>query len=344
MDGGGMKDALRKVIFRHPASKVAYERLRSTYHHVRKLAYYFSDFRNSWRFMRWDGDRLGDYWVLSSALLFQYHKLEKGFSMPSRRQVFGYDPAIATLDLVDKWRSMGFSESDPVFVGAVETLRTYSRIVYLPDEWKILKSRLDAVLMAFPVAVPELETPMRVRLAQSGVDESFRGLMLARRSVRAFADSPVSKEMVAQAVRTAQLAPSACNRQPWRVHAFSDKERIQSLLSLQNGNKGFGHVVPFLLIVTANSSGYFDASERLQPYVDAGLFSMSLILALQSVGLSSCCLNWCVDPHVDQLAHLQADIPADERIVMYIAVGYADSDVWVPRSARRAMENITRFH
>ena len=104
-----MKESLRNIILRHPRSKKAYERLRASYHHVRKLSYYFSDLRSAWRFMRWDGAQQNDYWVMSSALLFQFHKLEKGFSMPNRRQVFGYDPAIATIDLVDRWRSAGYS-------------------------------------------------------------------------------------------------------------------------------------------------------------------------------------------------------------------------------------------
>jgi nitroreductase len=150
--------------------------------------------------------------------------------------------------------------------------------------------------------------------------------------------------LIEQSISAAQLSPSACNRQPWVVHIYRDPAMIKQLLALQNGNAGFGHRLSTLLVVTADSTSFFDASERNQAFVDAGLFTMSLILALQSRGLGSCCLNWCVTPDTDEEAHELGGIPRSHRIIMYLAVGYPEPQGLVPRSPRRALDSVICVH
>ncbi|KQP43198.1 hypothetical protein ASF44_06420 [Pseudorhodoferax sp. Leaf274] len=99
-----------------------------------------------------------------------------------------------------------------------------------------------------------------------------------------------------------------------------------------------------MIVICADSRYFFDASERNQPYIDSGLFSMSLILALQARGIASCCLNWCVAPDLDQRAHQQGNIADHEKIIMYLAVGYASANALVPRSPRRTPQSMTTIH
>lgn len=339
-----MKARLRDLLSSHPTTRAPYEFARASYHQLRKLTYFLHDVSDALRFMKWVPARRTEYAVLSAELLFQFHKLEKGFSMPNRRQVFGRTPAVATLDLLQRWRHNGFSTRDPVYQGAIECLRTYTRLSARTSEAQALFDRLDAELANHATPCTALETPMKPRVADGNSEVSFFNLMLARRSVRNFAERAVNQQDIMRAVQVALFSPSACNRQPWRVHVYSDGSSIRGMLALQNGNAGFGHTVPCLLVVTSTSSGYFDASERWQPYVDGGLFSMSLLLALQCSGISTCCLNWCVPPQTDEAAHRLGSIPPDEKIIMYIAAGYPVDDVLVPRSARRAPENVVNFH
>src|SRR3546814_1994141 len=72
----------------------------------------------------------------------------------------------------------------------------------------------------------------------------------------------------------------------------SDLEIIDRALSLQNGNRGFGHEIPCLLILCTDLSAFDTAGERYQHWIDGGMFSMSLVWALHALGYSSCCLNW----------------------------------------------------
>ena len=60
--------------------------------------------------------------------------------------------------------------------------------------------------------------------------EDFLALMAKRRTVRDYSDRPVPREIIANAVRTASLAPSGANQQPWTFVCISDpaiKSRIR---------------------------------------------------------------------------------------------------------------------
>jgi nitroreductase len=153
----------------------------------------------------------------------------------------------------------------------------------------------------------------------------------------------VPNDLIAQAVSLAQLSPSACNRQPCKVYVAEDEILKNALLSHQNGNSGFGHLAPIIFVVTSNSNHFFGAIERNQPFIDGGLFSMSLLFALQTQGLVSCCLNWCVSPSTDSAVHTLLNIPKSERIIMYIAAGFPVINTTVPKSHRKEISNALVF-
>ncbi|HDR9017795.1 nitroreductase [Burkholderia multivorans] len=52
---------------------------------------------------------------------------------------------------------------------------------------------------------------------QAGEGASFEQLLLARHSCRAFLPTSVDRDVIQRILRTAQLAPSWCNAQPWKL-------------------------------------------------------------------------------------------------------------------------------
>ncbi len=52
-------------------------------------------------------------------------------------------------------------------------------------------------------------------------------LMRSRRSVRAFKDEPISRELLQEILADASRAPSAINMQPWEVHLVLDQEKAR---------------------------------------------------------------------------------------------------------------------
>ena len=338
------KSIMKRVFHSNEITKGFYNSLRVNYHRIKKLPVFWYDIKQTYRDMSWTLNAVDPYMVLSSELLFQYHKLEKGLCMPGEKRFFGYDPAASTLELVKQWRERGYDENNSIYVGAIKTLQAYRARVVLtpPAKGEKLIAALDAELsLHYFNDADEVILHDFNHINESDVVTLSR-IMHSRKSVRSFSSQPIPKDMLEQACQLAISTPSACNRQPWRVYVVDEEERRNYLLSLQNGNRGFGHTAPAILVITTSANCFFNVYERNEPYINGGLFSMSLMLSLQVLGISSCCLNWGVPPHVDIKAHQRFDIPKSERIVMLLAVGYATDDAVVPASFRRPLSDIIK--
>lgn len=333
--------AVAKLIERKlPALAVRLKLIKHRAGQWRKAWMHAQDARKNLVHMEWRARR--DMSVLEAELIFQYHKIEKGLCMPPPRRFFGVEPAKKTVQLIYEWERCGGDKTAPAYLGAIEAMRSYAQSLALlpppPDVDAWMRPMLDRLLSSRARVSEQYETPMRATSPQPRSAEVFDALMQARRSVRHYTSQVVPLSLIHKCVSIAQLSPSACNRQPWHVHVYTQAEQIKAMLKLQNGNTGFGHQLSTLLVVTADRKSFFDATERNEPFVDGGLFAMSLILALQSEGVASCCLNWCVDTEKDLQAHTVGGIGDSEAIIMYLAVGYADESALVPRSARKSTD------
>src|SRR3546814_11150576 len=84
----------------------------------------------------------------------------------------------------------------------------------------------------------------------------------------------VPSAVIEEAVELALHSPSVCDRQASYVYCLQSREIIDRALSLQNGNRGFGHEIPCLLILCTDLSAFDTAGERYQHWIDGGMFSM----------------------------------------------------------------------
>ncbi len=164
--------------------------------------------------------------------------------------------------------------------------------------------------------------------------EAFQRFFRSRHSLRNFDPSrPVDPAAIQRAIDLARHAPSVCNRQTWRVHTFNG-DKVQQILALQNGNRGFGHTIPTLLVVTSDLRYFTGVEERYQPWIEGGIFSMALVLGLHSLGIGSVPLNWSVLQDNDRKLRQTATIPAHDRIAMFIGCGHSNLKSEIPVSLR----------
>ena len=66
----------------------------------------------------------------------------------------------------------------------------------------------------------------------------------------------IDLEDVQKAVKLAQRAPSACNRQATKVYFYSDEGTNKKLGELIKGNTGFENEVLNYLVLTGNMSSF----------------------------------------------------------------------------------------
>jgi nitroreductase len=276
------------------------------------------------------------------------HRLEKGLIMRPRRPVFAADYLAETIDVYA--RAIGHGEGITIeeHRWARDVLHAYFEAVETshPDiaaQWRRFQS-IDANDVAQPSSSPRI--PYARDLAQpSPVDfDSFMALSMRRRSVRWYEDRPVPRELVDRAISAAAQAPSACNRQPFVYRIFDDPERARRLAAIPLGTKGFGDKLMAVVVLVGRLRAYPEARDRHAIYVDGGLSAMAFMYALETLGLSSCPINWPDVQPQERMIAKELGLEPDERVIMLIAYGWPDPTGMVPFSSKREHLQIRQYN
>lgn len=284
--------------------------------------------------------------MLEALLIKTYHVIEKGLAMPDFKPRFGGEVVYGLWRTMNRYLKRGGSTSNPHFVTSAQCLRAYAqRHNELGTD---ISDLIDEVMM---VQIEEwcakdsnvyggvVEMSPEKLFASGG--SSFSIFVNSRSSCRHFDQArEVSPTLIEEAVKMAIRTPSVCNRQPWRVHAYYDKNMIEVLLACQNGNRGFGQQIPCVLLVTVDLSCFEGSIERYQSWIDGGMFSMSLIYALHSLKLGSVALNWSAPAEQDIQLRKSVSFPDTERVIMLVGTGHPAESYLVPFSQRREVHEV----
>jgi nitroreductase len=271
---------------------------------------------------------------LEAHLLRDAHRIEKGLALPAPRPFFGAEVTERLVSILEEHGAeLDGSHARDFAQGALRAYLDYHEGRDVPDDGHARRlETMATVLQGGDAAVG----------APSGiVSVAARG---GRTSVRRFARRPVAPTLLRAAVARAIQAPSVCNRQHWRVHLF-DGATKRRLLTLQNGNTGFGDDAPVLAVITSRLSSFLTPYERYQQYVDGGMFAMCFLEALHASGLGACPLNWSASVEQDRAFHALHVVPPEESVIMYVVLGHYDREAAVvAASPRMPVENFVRFH
>lgn len=285
--------------------------------------------------------------VIASVILRRnIHRLEKGLSMVPRKALFALDYIDETLTALSNFLADEPSH-DPVLLKYCHdvlqsyfALTTWPETALQPAKFKALQDILLPKLQPSPLAAP---APYSQRpRAEIGYEEFLR-LSEQRCSVRTFLNQEVPKELLEKAVTAASQAPSACNRQPFRYVAATQGESLKKLANLPMGTVGYADGIPALLAVVGDLSAYPFERDRHVIYIDASLANMQLMLALETLGLASCSINWPDIENYEQKITKLLQLKPFERVVMLIAVGYPDPDALIPHSQKKTASELLSY-
>ncbi len=275
------------------------------------------------------------------------HRLEKGLLMRPRRPVFALDYIEETVAgyrrlLADSGACDPPSEE---LVWAHDVLEAYFDTVEKHPKIDRLREEYCSLPVPGRNGSGHL-VPYRRDLSQPpSVDyDALLELSIRRRSVRWFLPTPVPREAIDRAIIVAGLSPSACNRQPFAFRVFDNPELAKQVARLPYGAAGYSDNIPVIIVVVGRLRCYFDERDRHLIYVDGSLASMSLLYALESQGLSSCCINWPDIPEREQAVTDLLGLEPDERVIMFIAVGYPDPEGLVACSQKKPLDQLRRYN
>lgn len=281
--------------------------------------------------------------MLQGRIIAHYHVIEKGLSLKNPRTGFGANVVNNLLLLLkDYEENYGLDEVTEVAINVLYSYykfnlshdfineQLYQKITQIKKE-KSLNDQYSSQGGTIEITKAQIYKSALI---------NFRDFVNSRHSIRNFANGDVDIKLIKEAISIAIKTPSVCNRQTWKVHVYSHEEIKNKILSHQNGNRGFGQYADKVLIITSDVNYFTGSPERNQCFVDGGLFAMSLIYALHSLGLGSCCLNWCVSHQTDKLLRKDAGIKESETVIMMLAVGNLPDELSVANSARKAVEEV----
>ena len=271
------------------------------------------------------------------------HRLEKGLVMRPRAPSFAADYIGETVDELARLRTAGQLEAaEDKWAGDV--LDEYFAVVRDTPPIEQARVRYGALTAAQEHHGSQRSVPQpRASWPAAPVSyDDFLALCRRRRSVRWFESRPVPRELVVRALDAAAQAPSAGNRQPFMFRYLEEADDAHRIAAIAMGTTGYAGNIPALVVLLGDLSCYPAERDRHVVYIDASLAAMQFMLALETLGLASCPINW---PDVESLERQMArelKLPWHLRPVMLIAVGYADPAGGIPYSAKKPAAALLR--
>jgi nitroreductase len=156
--------------------------------------------------------------------------------------------------------------------------------------------------------------------------DAFLKLSASRVSCRDYKPDAVPKEAIEKCLEAARLAPSACNKQPWRFIVVQDRAKLDAICG-----KALlpGLPMPWLKkapVIVALCSQRSVETHWLAPLLsgvqydllDCGIAGEHFILAAQAQGLGSCWIGWFRPGPLKRIL----EIPRTLKPLSLISLGY----------------------
>lgn len=170
---------------------------------------------------------------------------------------------------------------------------------------------------------------------------NFTEIALSRQSCRSFdANREVEQVKLEAILRAGQLAPSACNSQPYHFTLCQGETAKQvAKACMGNGMNKFAVDAPVLLVISEmpyNRSAAAGAKIMNNDYrsIDIGIATAYLTAEATAQGLGSCILGWLDDAVIREICHL------DGTIRLVIVLGYAKEDDKLRSKKRKDLDEL----
>lgn len=262
---------------------------------------------------------------LSAKIIAHVHSIERAFSLKNPRKEFG-------IELVKNLKKLIAKISDEekykyemkIFHSAIAEYNKYHKI----------QSEITSCIKPYKLY-------SHTEFSRS---TSYLNVVSKRHSIRNFSTEKINNRDLLNAIVIAKnITPSVCNRQGWEVILVKNPILVRKVLELQNGNAGIENI-QYVLVLCSILTSFFDSNERNQPYIDGGIFLMSLLNSLHYKNIASCTLNWAVNKNQDFKLKELLDINNSKVIIALVGIGsYPKENIKVASSYRKPLKKILRI-
>ena len=173
---------------------------------------------------------------------------------------------------------------------------------------------------------------------------NFMEIAQARQSTRAYDENrPVEEEKLTAILQAAQLAPSACNGQPYHFTVCRGEAAKEVAMACRGmGLNKFAVQAPVVIVVSEMpyvKSAALGAKLKKNDYrsIDIGIATAYLTAEAAAQGLSTCILGWLDSEKIEKMCNLE--YPA--RLV--ITLGYAAEGEKLREKKRKELTELVTY-
>ena len=158
---------------------------------------------------------------------------------------------------------------------------------------------------------------------------SVYDVIMARRTIRKFKQSPVPRDLLVKLIDAARMAPTGANRQPLSFAIITDAQLREKIFPFTGWAAYFrGTYTPSEQERPAAYIGVFTGEEnKISSETAAGAMIENMLILAQAEGLGSC---WLGSVNREKITEI-LDSPKDKHLLYLVALGYpAESPVAAP--------------
>ena len=173
----------------------------------------------------------------------------------------------------------------------------------------------------------------------------FMEIANARQSCRSYDETrAVEPEKLQRVLEAAQVAPSACNGQPY-ILTVCTGEKAKEVALLTRGMGGmnkFAVQAPVCIVISEGAyvrTAALGAKVKGNDYrsIDIGIMTAYLTAEATAQGLSTCILGWLDDEKIRQV------VGTNSATRLVITLGYASEDDKLRQKKRKELGEFVRF-
>ena len=173
---------------------------------------------------------------------------------------------------------------------------------------------------------------------------NFTEIAQARQSCRSYDEAiPVEEEKLAAILEAAQLAPSACNGQPYHITVCRGEAARKVALACRGlGMNKFAVQAPITIVLSEEpyvKSAAMGAKLKGNDYrsIDIGIVAAYITAEATAQGLSTCILGWLDDGKIREICGLTQPV----RLV--ITLGYAKEGDPLRKKVRKELTELVSY-
>jgi nitroreductase len=155
-------------------------------------------------------------------------------------------------------------------------------------------------------------------------------VLKTRRSVRAYTDAPVPREIIEDVIDCGRLAATAVNIQPWEFVVVTDPEMLRRIAATTDHGKFIANVPVCVAVLCEDTKYYLE---------DGSAATENILLAARAHGLGSCWVAGDKKHYAPDICRL-VGAPQGYKLVSLIPIGYPAEN---PEKSKRPLSDVLHW-